>query len=346
MSKNRINSNSTILSLLFLGIILLAACQTTAEIIDPQAAEGLDLTEYEVKTLSGLEQIDDYPLYTMVYFGDYKQAVDLTTTNILHQGEWDWACSLFATFGDPANMLFGRNFDWDFSPGLLLFTDPQGGYKSVSMVDLYYLGFGDEMAFGIKNLPLEEKVRLLDAPYIPFDGMNEAGLVVGMAAVPDGGMDFDPEKETIDSLMAIRLIRDRAATIEEAVDIIKSYNIDMGSGPALHYLIAEESGRSVLVEFSGGEVVVFGNTETWQAATNFLMSEVGNDPQAQCWRYDVITNRLRDEGGRISAKQAIGLLAEVSQENTQLSVVYRATAKEIWIAMGRDYDQVFRFEFE
>ena len=53
-------------------------------------------------------------------------------------------CSLFAALGDPENRLFGRNFDWRYSPALLLFTDRPagGGYASVSMVDIAYLGFG------------------------------------------------------------------------------------------------------------------------------------------------------------------------------------------------------------
>ena len=37
-------------------------------------------------------------------------------------------------------MFYGRNFDWEFSPALLLFTDPPDGYASVSMVDLTFLG--------------------------------------------------------------------------------------------------------------------------------------------------------------------------------------------------------------
>jgi hypothetical protein len=39
-------------------------------------------------------------------------------------------------------MLFGRNFDYYYSPALLLFTRPPAGYASVSMVDLAVVGFG------------------------------------------------------------------------------------------------------------------------------------------------------------------------------------------------------------
>jgi hypothetical protein len=330
--------------------ILTGACQAnpvTVHLSSPEAGQQIPegMTQEQAATLGSLEQIDDYPLYAMVYQGDYYQGPSLEGTSGVMTEKEGWACSLFAVFGNPEDMLFGRNFDWDFSPGLLLFTDPEDGYASVSMVDIAYLGFNGSKAFGITDLPLEERAGLLEAPFIPFDGMNEAGLVVGMAAVPGGGMDIDPDKETIDSVMVIRLILDQAATIEQAVEIIKSVNIDMG-GNYLHYLIAEESGRSALIEFSKGELFIHFNTEDWQPATNFLLSEAGGNPRSQCGRYDLISGQLEENKGVISANQAIRLLERVAQEHTQWSVIYRTTVREIQIVMGGEYEKVYSFDFE
>ena len=96
-------------------------------------------------------------------------------------------------------MLFGRNFDWEYSPAVLLFTHPPGGYASVSMVDIAYLGFDEDQVNSLTELTLEERQALLNAPEWPFDGMNEKGLVIGMAAVPPGQMPYDPDKKTIGS---------------------------------------------------------------------------------------------------------------------------------------------------
>jgi predicted choloylglycine hydrolase len=185
----------------------------------------------------------------------------------------------------------------------------------------------------------------LDAPFLPFDGMNEAGLAVGMAAVPDESGPPDPQKETIDSLLVIRKILDEAATIEEAVVIIQRYNLDWGSGPALHYLIMEESGRSALVEFSEGELVIQKNQGSWQVATNFLVTEARGDHAAQCWRYGLLRDQLDSSEGMIRTQGAIDLLEDVAQQNTQWSVVYQLSAEEVWIAMGRDYSSVHQFPF-
>ena len=89
----------------------------------------------------------------MHYYGAYEETVSSVevvewtmNTNVpnsdLAASPRAWACSLFAALGDVDNMLYGRNFDWDYSPAVLLFTDPPDGYASVSMVDIAYLGSG------------------------------------------------------------------------------------------------------------------------------------------------------------------------------------------------------------
>ena len=88
-------------------------------------------------------------------------------------------------------------------------------------------------AFIAGDLPLDQRQALLNAPALPFDGMNERGLAVGMAAVLDGNMRPDPIKETVDSLQVIRKMLDQAGTVDEAVAVLQQYNIEWGSGPAL-----------------------------------------------------------------------------------------------------------------
>jgi hypothetical protein len=312
------------------------------------------LSDEEAATLGSLEQVDDYPLYTMHYYGAYDQRVssaegvrwfvsaDLPDPNLTSLPS-AWACSLFAALGDAENMLYGRNFDWEYSPAMLLFTDPPDGYASVSMVDIAYLGFGEAKAGTLADLPLVERRALLDAPFLPFDGMNERGLAIGMAAVPPGQMRPDPDKETLGSLMVIRVMLDHASTVDEAVAILQACNIDMEGGPPVHYLIAAPSGRSVLVEFYQGEMVVIPNETPWHLATNFLRASVGESAEGTCWRYDRIGRRLTQAEGQLTVQNAVGLLAEVSQEGTQWSVVYGMSTGDVSVTMARRYDSSHTF---
>jgi hypothetical protein len=61
------------------------------------------------------------------------------------------------------------------------------------MVDISYLGYGVEEPSGA------EREGLLDAPYFPFDGLNEHGLAIGIMAVSDADGGEDPDKVTIGS---------------------------------------------------------------------------------------------------------------------------------------------------
>ncbi len=316
------------------------ANESTSE-VDPNQA----FTKAETATLNSLEQVDDHPLYTMRFFGPYPQQArsiefaDLSRTGNMAAQEscqLNWGCSLFVALRDEANRLYGRNFDWRFSPALLLFTDPPDAYASVSMVDIQYLGFEGNRSKNIASLPLEERRALLDAPFLPFDGMNEKGLVVGMAAVPEQKMPSDPQKKTIGELGAIREILDHAGTVDEAISILGNYNIDMSSVP-IHYLIASASGDSALVEFYQGALVVFRNETTWQVATNFLVASTNGESQGQCWRYDRINQSLKELEGQISQKDALHLLEDVAQDSTQWSIVYHMTSGDVGIIMGRKY---------
>lgn len=302
-----------------------------------QAAPGL--SEDEIATLSSLTQVDGYPLYTMHYQGAYNRE----QASLEGSGVAAWACSLFAALGDADHRLYGRNFDWEFSPALLLFTDPPDGYASVSMVDIAYLGFVGSPSKTLLDLPLEEREALLSAPFLPFDGLNEHGLAIGMAAVAPGNVPPDPDKETMDSVGVIREMLDRARDVDEALTILQSYNVDMGNGPPIHYLLADRSGRSLLVEFYQGEIHVLPNEKPWHQATNFLRASVGDSAEGQCWRYDKIAERLAETEGRLTAAEAMDLLSGVAQPGTQWSVVYGLSSGQIDVVMGREYADMHSF---
>lgn len=308
------------------------------------------LSENEIDALRSLEKVDNYPLYIMEFTGDSYQQTS-NSDEILQRGfnqavEDSWACSLFAALANEEDMLYGRNFDWEYSPALLLFTTPIDGYASVSMVDVAYLNFSDEDLLRLDELPLPDRTALLYAVWLPFDGMNEMGVVVGMAAVPPGNMTHDPEKITLGSLEIIRKILDEAKNVDEALEIFKHHNIDMRGGPDLHYLIADRSGRAVLVEFYSGEMYIIPNEKPWHLATNFLCSAVSGSLEGNCWRYDRILRNLENAQGILDLDEALSLLQEVAQPNTQWSVVYGINAGKVHVAMGQEYGTVHTYQLK
>lgn len=308
------------------------------------AAFPLPVNEW--RTLASLRQVDDHPLYVMRYYGDYG------FEEVLHQATSGphrvaaqaaglgqaWGCTCFAALGKGMDALLGRNFDWYDHPALLLFTNPPEGYASVSMVDISYLGFGqDAPSWGSRR-------QLLLAPHLPFDGMNERGLGVGMMAVPRADSGYNPQRKTLDSLQVIRLLLDHAADVEEALALLQDYNVDFGGGPPVHYLLVDADKRSAVVEFVNGELRVLPNSASWQVATNFVLSEAEpKGSNSECWRYNLAYDTLARAEGALTGGEAMDLLERVSQPSTIWSLVYGLDSGEIDVVMGRHFDGVYRF---
>ncbi len=154
---------------------------------------------HELKTLSTLKKIDDNVLYTMTYDGDYgfdeflergagtdKELVQFVTKRLLKGLPLEFSipdlgCSTFSARTEEGDWLFGRNFDLTYSPALFVETAPEKGYRSLSTVNLSFLGFGEN------KLPdtWKQKLITLAAPYAPLDGINEKGFSVAVLKIAD-----------------------------------------------------------------------------------------------------------------------------------------------------------------
>ncbi|MFG2100232.1 linear amide C-N hydrolase [Micromonospora echinaurantiaca] len=268
------------------------------------------------QTLTSLRKVDDLPLYEMTYVGAYDPTVGTDASPTTKP----FGCSLFVAAGDPGRPLFARNFDWDANPAMVLRTDPPDGYASISVVDMSYLGVAAD--------PAGDR-RLLNAPLLPFDGMNERGLAVGLAADDGARADRDRAKPTVGSVRILRLVLDQAATVDEAVAVFHRYNVDFDGGPPLHYLIADATGASVVVEFTDGRLRVERGSGGWQALTNVPVAGVPEQRRREDHRYRVIAEALSRTGGVADAPAAHGILTDVRQGHTRWSVTYGLRSGEV-----------------
>ena len=340
-TKTKIIIRSKIFYLLVILALLtgfVSYCQTPTSVKDDQH-----------QTLSSLKKVDDFPLYTMHFYGDYGFK-DLLKTGIQNTGQSglkkqaekiQWACTCFAGLNKTSETIFGRNFDWYNHPALLLFTDPPDGYAAVSMVDISYLGFSKE------NPPTTKSERLLETPLMPFDGMNENGLVVGMMAVPNANGGNDSHKKTLSSLQVIRLMLDHAKDVDEAISLLQNYNVDFQGGPPVHYLIADSSRNSAVIEYIDNEIIVVQDTNLWQVSTNFIINnKTPQQAKYSCWRYKKAYETLDELNGNLTETHAMQLLKDVSQSNTIWSVVYNLFNLNFEIVMDTKYGAIHKFELK
>jgi hypothetical protein len=288
-------------------VVLVAGCSAPAPTVDP--------------SLGTLRKVDDLPLYEMRYVGDYD-ALDGVAEPA---PATPFGCSLFVAPGP----LFARNFDWQPNPALVLHTDPPDGYASLSIVDISYLGVGAD--------PTGD-ARLLRAPLLPFDGMNERGLFVGLAADESASLAADPAKPTVGGVRVLRLVLDEAATVDEAVAVFNRYNLDFDGGPALHYLVADATGAAAVVEYVDGRMSVVRDT---RVLTNIRLTGAPPSLRMADDRYATASAGL--DRGVADWPRAMDILRDVAQPHTRWSAVYDPATATVRVVAGQRWETVHTF---
>ena len=259
------------------------------------------------------------------------------------QRKWhkvDHACSTVAVRDDEGNELFGRNFDWTHDPCLIVRIHGTDGPSSVNMVDLHYLQLGENQ---LERPSLANRLRLLMAPYIPMDGMNDRGLAISCMTAKESRLPpADRGKATLVVPIMMRLVLDFAGTTDEAVALMRRFNLEFDGVPC-HFLIADRSGKSVVVEFVDGEVATVPATGRWQVSTNHLLSGKSEPENVTiCDRYRTAAARLADSAHGLDAREIMRLMEAISAENrTMWTCVYNLTTGEYQVAYRRHYENLF-----
>ncbi len=294
----------------------------------------------EARTITSLKKLADYPLYSMTYYGDYHLDYTVDSPNLHGNGE-DMLCSSFLATDENGEPILCRNLDYTLTghPIAMVKTGAPGKQATLAICDLFYLGYrGDRLPTG----STKEDRALLHAPRVTIDGMNEHGVALAILSVPHAEPANDPAKETIDEVAGVRLVLDNATTVEEAIAVIKGYNIRFQEGAA-HFMIADSTGSSAILEFINGETVVTRSNNPWQVATNYIVASPTREGVGQD-RYDLAEQALAKSQGILTEGEAFELLSRISQEGTLWSVVYHLKSGKVSLVLNRDFDTVYRFQ--
>ncbi len=323
-------------------------------------------------TLAGVKCDVENGVYVIDYKEDYKlqQLLDeggITTQDelakylirILLKGlpigiDYDvpsLACSSFIAGTPEGGRVFGRNLDNQETDLAVVKTAPKDGYRSVSVVNLSFLGYTKEHT----PAKLTDRIVAMGAPYFPLDGINEKGLAVGVLQLQAAATDQNTEKVDVDTTLAIRILLDRAANVEEAVALLRQYDMHASAGGCYHFQLADATGKSVVVEYIGDEMVIVEPQDGFLAATNFYLSEVPFDYEPQGMdRYDGMKETLTEKGCVLTAEEAMALLQKVAltgtapdaqgrSYSTQWSSVYDLTAPALTLCPDRNTEALYRF---
>ncbi len=315
-----------------------------------------------IRSLATIEQVSDYPAVRMTHYGDCgldklletgiysdKQLSDFVTERLTY-GELfaDYAegmgCTCYTAQNEKGETLYCRNFDYSYNPPMLMHCKPGGGdHDSFSISGMTFVNYDKYHIPTGLNL---DSYPALGLSIFPCDGVNEKGVAVSLLYIPNIEGTLDNGKTPIHSNGFVRLILDRAGSVDEALELMSGYDIFYSSGKANHFLIADRSGRSVIVEFVYGEMHVIENNLSYQAASNHIAYNDMNTSASpnSLERYNAVIERLALTNGIISEEEAMELLVSVggagggNDSLLQWSAVYNLDTGNISIVTGGNLD--------
>lgn len=265
-----------------------------------------------------------------------------------------YACTTFNAVKENGDVLFGRNFDYTEAPGMLVWTDPEDGYASVSMVALEACGYT------VDYLPdsFINKALTLAAPFVPVDGMNEKGLTIGVLELENGPTMQETDKIDLTTTTMIRLVLDRAATVEEAIELFRSYDMHDSVGCGYHYHITDITGKSVIIEYIDNEINLIypqgsEGYENCLVAANYYLTEGVDDPHGCGWdRTDAVRGALKACNGVTDASGAMAMLESAKMDDCEIngyvcdtlwSAVYDPANLTVSLCANLDYETVYTY---
>lgn len=382
---------------IYLGVCLTAiaciviSCSKSGGKIASNPAAYLKNDEQKAM-LATLKDLAHGQMYSVEYSADYcldeimagggassslkllGKALPLLTTVPLSRagGGFDFGCSAFCVKSPSGDILVGRNFDYRFvsASNVLVHNVSKGAaHKSVNISSLPFIDKDTYVAGALSDGKTDISVPVTASIYCCLDGMNDAGLFIGVLSLrgTGGAVQHEAGKGDIVPTLAIRLILDTCTSVDEAVEVFRSHNFfadGENSDSNFHFLIADAGGKSVVVEYyRPGEVPPLSEpaAKDWTMnlidtdhVTNFYLSEEWWNFGGGQTRYDTLHDTLESKNRVMTEDECMALLDDVHTNlqseggditsNTQWSVVYNLSKKTATICVNKNYEDKLPFQ--
>lgn len=259
--------------------------------------------------------------------------------------DFDYGCSTLTARTPDGGVLMGRNFDFYSGTAMILHTVPVKGYESVSTFNIDLFGFGDGwLPEGFVN-----QYMALSCLFVALDGVNEKGFAIADLIAGDTAVtNQQTDKPDLTTTMALRYMLTNAATVDEALELLRSIDMHSDIGAAHHYAMSDATGRSVVVEYVDNQIVV---TETPAVTNHYLCEQKLNTGLIfGDTRYDQLCLDYNQANGVMSQQamtEAIESVAQPASETfwgTLWTMVMDLTNPSVTYYSRRNFDKPFRFE--
>ncbi len=247
-------------------------------------------------------------------------------------------CAAFAAVTPEGKHLFGRNFDYPETDTLLVYSHPEGCYESIGVADLGVFGVS-------RNYPISPdsplgRLLMVITPYVIVDGMNEKGVGAGILELNIEGVHQDNGKPDLLIYCAVRAILDKCASVDEALELLDSFDMHSPKDVTYHLFITDRTGRYVVVEWLDNEMVVVEHP----CCTNSVIAPGEHyNKGLPDGRLPTMEECLGDSR-KATEEQAMELLGKVKNKTiTEWSCVYNLEDFTVSICLDADYTKVYTF---
>ena len=343
------------------------------------AAVFLGIYFTRIQTIGSIEQLTDYEDGYNLYRMDVKY--DYSIENVINRGIEDdqmmidsmlkevlpllpvkmkapnFGCTSFSLTDTDGDVHMGRNYDFKSdTSAMLVYCTPKDGYKSVAVAAL------DNVSANVPDENIKKKLASLASPFICLDGINEKGVSISVLTLDSEPVRQNTGKPVISTTLAIRLVLDRAATTEEAVELLRSYDMYSSAGRDYHFYITDASGDGRVVEYDCESETRELVATPSEAVTNFFIiykeKALPNQKNGIYGhgreRYDAVMKVLEEEKGNYTNDTVWKAMKSAAQSpnpddvtsNTQWSVSYNNTDLTAEIAIRRNWEDIIHFALE
>lgn len=241
-----------------------------------------------------------------------KDVVEFLSTKIsadISVADGFFGCSTILGESKSGEWIFGRNFDWYKCNALVIVSKPENAYSSISIVNTDFIKMAGSFP---------DEYLTIAGLYSPLDGMNEKGLGVSVNMIEDSvSIEQNTEKPDITTTTAVRLLLNKAANVDEAIELLEQYDMHSSMGMMIHFALADSTGRSVAAEYINNELVL---TDT-PILTNFYVADgekygIGSSNSHE--RFEILEN-LISENNTMENSDIRDALDSVSKHNFKVS---------------------------
>ena len=260
---------------------------------------------------------------------------------VLASGPYTIACTSFC-LQDESTLLCAKNLDWPVGDGFIFVngrgvakqTPPLESGETIKWVSRYASITFNQFGRGF-----------------PLGGMNEAGLVVEELSYSPSRYPEPDDRSAIPEMQWIQYQLDNCSTVQQVIDS-DSFLRPIRLIAHLHYIVADLSGAVAVIEFLDGRMVTYPvdqsvpvlSNNSYDNSIRYLQRHLGfggdrvvsSGPESQerFVRAATLLKQKESMNNRENINYAFDILENVSQNDTQWSIVYDLHHQNIYFKCG------------